>query len=221
MEFPQEVGVASVHRARRSIAEALGAAVPREAPGRPRLAEWEEPGGAFVTLRAFPSALLRGCVGYPLPVLPRGEAIVHAARAAAFQDPRFPPVERSELDHLVGVVSLLCVPERIAADDAVGRRSAVVVGRDGLIVSAGRASGLLLPQVAVEERWDAEELLAGTCEKASLPRDAWRRPSTRIDRFGASVFAEVAPGGEVVRELSGLPVSSGASGRSAPGSSGH
>lgn len=201
VKFSEEVGTASVHRARRAITSAFGAvASEASSEGRPR-PEWEERGGVFVTLRSYPKGLLRGCIGFPRPVLPRGEAIDQAARAAAFDDPRFPPLARSELSQLLVEVSLLSVPEPIVASDAEGRRAGVVVGRDGLIVSVGYASGLLLPQVAAEEGWDAERFLQGTCEKAGLPPDAWQLPSTRVERFEATVFAEVAPNGEVVVEL--------------------
>ena len=205
MTFSAELGAASVRRARSAILRALDAETERaRLPERP-VRRWEEPGGAFVTLRTFPAALLRGCVGYPRPVLSLGQAIEQAAVAAALEDPRFPPVTAAEARELVVEVSLLSVPEPVVGDDAVRRRASVVVGRHGLIVSAPGASGLLLPQVAVEEGWDVEEFLARAGEKAGLSRNAWRDPATRLERFEAEVFAEVAPGGDVVRVAVGPP----------------
>ena len=65
----------------------------------------------------------------------------------------------------------------------------VVVGRDGLIVEFGRRRGLLLPQVAVEWKWDASEFAAQTCIKAGLPRDAWQK-GAKLFKFEAEVFGE-------------------------------
>lgn len=203
MKISTEVGVASVHRARTAIARALAPARPATEEPSPEFPEWEERGGVFVTLATYPAHHLRGCVGFPRPILPRGKAIDSAAVAAAVEDPRFPPVESKELSRLTVEVSLLSVPESISAVDVEGRIASVVVGRDGLIVSAGASSGLLLPQVAAEEGWSALEFLEGTCEKAGLVGDAWRRPSTRIEKFEAAIFREVAPRGEVVPSAHG------------------
>ena len=65
----------------------------------------------------------------------------------------------------------------------------IVIGRDGLIVESGRRRGLLLPQVAVEWKWDAAEFAAQTCIKAGLPRDAWQK-GAKLFRFEAEVFGE-------------------------------
>lgn len=195
MRSPPE-GPASVVRARRSIESALGLP-PRDPDGPARNdGAWSEKAGIFVTLKTYPDDELRGCVGFPRPILPRGEAIDRAARAAALEDPRFPPIVPDELARTIVEVSWLTAPERLGDGASAGGSlaRAVVVGRDGLIVSAPGTSGLLLPQVAVEQRWDAERFLAATCEKAGLSPGAWRRPGVRVERFAAWVFAEPAPG---------------------------
>jgi uncharacterized protein (TIGR00296 family) len=53
---------------------------------------FSEKRGVFVTLTKNGS--LRGCIGFPYPVMPLGDAIVHAAGAAALEDPRFPPLTK-------------------------------------------------------------------------------------------------------------------------------
>ncbi len=73
----------------------------------------------------------------------------------------------------------------------------VVIGRDGLIVTRGPYSGLLLPQVAPEWGFDSLEFLSQTCVKAGLPPDAWLDEDTMVEHFQAQIFAEVAPGREV------------------------
>ena len=151
----------------------------------------------FVTLVDYPSGGLRGCIGYPRPVLPLAQAIRGAAVSSAHEDPRFPPLLPEEFGRIVVEVSILTPSEPITASDPEGRLASVEVGRDGLIVRARGASGLLLPQVAVDQGWDASEFLDATCEKAGLPFAAWRQASTVVERFRAEVFAEVEPNGPV------------------------
>jgi uncharacterized protein len=161
---------------------------------------FREPRGAFVTLKEHPGGRLRGCVGYPLPVLPLGRAIPDVAVAAATEDPRFPVLRASEVDHVTVEVSVLSVPVPVTGERPEEIVRQVRVGRDGLIVEGHGASGLLLPQVAPEQGWSAEELLDGTCEKAGLPPGAWRDlRRVRVRRFEAEVFAEERPGGPVAR----------------------
>ena len=74
------------------------------------------------------------------------------------------------------------------------------MGSDGLIVSDGLTSGLLLPQVAVEYGLGPEDFLSQTCLKAGLPPDAWQSEGVHVQRFQAEVFAEESP-----REVVGEP----------------
>jgi uncharacterized protein len=204
-------GAAAVRLARARLERALAApALPGGRPVAELSPVFEEPRGVFVTLRRHPSGELRGCIGFPLPVLPLARAVAEAAVSAATEDPRFPRVRGSELAALTIEVSVLTVPEPIAATRAEERLRAVEVGRDGLIVDGYGTTGLLLPQVAPEQGWNAEELLAGTCEKAGLSPNAWRDPKVRLRRFEAEVFAERTPGGEVDRETTGRDAARGA-----------
>jgi AmmeMemoRadiSam system protein A len=138
-------------------------------------------GGAFVTLHT--GSELRGCIGHVEADQPLGKVVPRCAIAAASEDPRFPPITENELRRLVIELSLLGMLE------PVGRPADVEIGRHGLVVSQSGRRGLLLPQVAVEWDWDAEAFLAHTCNKAGLPRDAWKRGAT-LWRFEAEVFAE-------------------------------
>jgi uncharacterized protein len=189
---------------RRALERALGPS-PDDDPAGPFEGErlppvFDEKRGAFVTLRRFPGDQLRGCIGYPLPVLPLRTALARAAVAAALEDPRFVQVRAAELPRLAIEVSVLTVPVSLNGVAPEQRVEAVQVGRDGLIVEGFGTSGLLLPQVAEEQRWTAEELLNGTCEKAGLPRHAWRDPRVAVRRFEAEVFRERSPGGELAVE---------------------
>ncbi len=164
----------------------------------PPFEKLKENAGAFTTIKRFPSGELRGCIGYPEPIKPLYRAIIETAVLAATDDPRFPPVTEEELPHVTFEVSVLTPPEEIKAPPEE-RANHVEVGKHGLIVRFGPYSGLLLPQVPVEYGWDVETFLAHTCLKAGLPPDCWMREDVKLFRFTAEVYAEVEPGGKVVR----------------------
>lgn len=138
-----------------------------------------EPRGAFTTL--YLRGKLRGCVGYPMAILPLYRTAVETARAAAFEDPRFAPITLEEAHELRISLSVLSAMQPIVPDE-------VEVGRHGLLISHAGHRGLLLPQVAVEHGWDRVTFLEQTCLKAGLPPDAWRE--ARIEAFTAEVFGD-------------------------------
>lgn len=166
-------------------------------PGVPRTVDpvFETERGAFVTLEAGDS--LRGCIGRPYPEQTAITAIQEAATGAATNDPRFPPVAPTELDAITVEVSVLTPPEPLGAGDPATYPDELTIGRDGLIVEYNGRSGLLLPQVPVDQGWDSTTFLRETCRKAGLPGDCWRDEGAAITRFGAQVFAEVEPAGPV------------------------
>jgi len=191
-----EEGATAVRLARRAVTETLGGTDRSDPPTRLSPA-FERPRGAFVTLKRYPDGLLRGCIGYPMPVLPLRSAIARAAVSAALDDPRFPAVTIAELERLTFEVSVLTVPAPVDGTGPEAIARSIRVGRDGLVVEMDGRSGLLLPQVAPEQGWTAEEFLDGTCEKAGLAAGAWRFPGVRVRRFEAEVFSEREPFGPV------------------------
>ncbi|MFA6373121.1 MAG: TIGR00296 family protein, partial [Methanothrix sp.] len=110
--------------------------------------------GVFVTLHE--DGDLRGCIGYPQPVLPLGKAIVDSAINAGSRDPRFPKVRAEELGRIEVEVTILTQPEAYT-EPKKKLPELVQIGKDGLIVSRGPYSGLLLPQVAPEWGFDSRE----------------------------------------------------------------
>jgi AmmeMemoRadiSam system protein A len=140
-----------------------------------------DPAAVFVTL--YDRGELRGCIGRLEADRSIAEAVVQCAVSAARADPRFPPVTTAELPHISIELSILGPLEQIGSIDEIE------VGRHGLLVEHGRRRGLLLPQVAIEWRWEREAFLAQTCHKAGLARDAWRH-GARIWKFEAEVFGE-------------------------------
>ncbi|WP_432738368.1 AmmeMemoRadiSam system protein A [Maridesulfovibrio sp. FT414] len=136
--------------------------------------------GAFVTLNKH--GHLRGCIGNIQGSGPLYKTIWRMARAAAFEDPRFPPVSLPEFDELEIEISILS-PITVCTDV-----EKIEIGRHGLIMQRGMQSGLLLPQVAVDWKWDRKQFLAQTCNKAGMEPTAWQDPATNILWFEAEVF---------------------------------
>ena len=160
-----------------------------------------EKAGVFVTLNYVTSSkkeYLRGCIGFPLPEKPLYQGVVEAAIAAATEDPRFPPLDRQELNNIIFELSILTSPQQISVSPAEYGKE-IEIGRDGLILHWRFGSGLLLPQVPVELKWNVEEYLANICYKAGAPPDVWLDPSSKLYKFQAVVFKEVEPKGEVVQ----------------------
>ncbi len=143
--------------------------------------------GVFVTLHKDKE--LRGCIGFLQPVFPLGRAIAEAAKAAAFSDPRFKPLSKDELSEVSFEISVLTVPELISSKGE-GCAGLINVGKDGLVVEMDGCSGLLLPQVAEENKLSVEEFLSCTCLKAGLPEDSWKDKRCRIYKFQAQIFSE-------------------------------
>jgi uncharacterized protein len=160
-----------------------------------------EKAGIFVTLNYLTISrqeYLRGCIGFPMPEKRLHESVIEAAIAAATQDPRFAPVDRKELDNIIFEISILTLPQEIKTNPA-GYKNEIKLARDGLILHCRFGSGLLLPQVPVELKWDVDEYLANICYKAGAPSDAWLDPTSKLYKFQAIVFKEIEPRGNVVR----------------------
>jgi uncharacterized protein len=144
-------------------------------------------GAAFVTFRQRATGELRGCRGELEARRPVAESVLEGATAAALRDPRFAPVTATELPTLDIEISVLTPMVPATPDD-------VEPGRHGVLIRDGARGGLLLPQVATEQRWDREQLLRGVCQKAGLPPDAWQRsPDAALFVFEAEVWGEDEP----------------------------
>ncbi len=140
------------------------------------------PRGSFVTLSE--GKRLRGCIGRLTPSGPLIDTVRTMARAAAFEDPRFPPLTLQEWDGVSIEISVLGPMERMASVEEV------VLGQHGLYIVQGFRAGVLLPQVATEWGWSRGEFLEQVCRKAGLPAGSWKDPSAELYRFEAAVFGE-------------------------------
>lgn len=142
----------------------------------------KEKRGLFVTIRK--GEVLRGCIGYIQGVKPLYLAVGEMAQAAAFQDPRFPPVSPQELRDLKLEISVLTPLRKIR------EISEIQIGTHGIYIVMGPHSGLLLPQVATEYGWDRTTFLQQTCLKAGLSPEAWKDTQSEIYIFSADIFSE-------------------------------
>lgn len=144
--------------------------------------ELNQPAPVFVTLQK--KGRLRGCIGMTSP---RGElwrAVYEMAHAAAFEDYRFSPVTRSELDDLHIEISVLSPLRKVASGDEI------VPHEHGVVVQRSGRRGLFLPQVW-EHFDDKDGFMGELCaQKAHLPRDAWKDPATELFVFTVFAFEE-------------------------------
>ncbi|MEX2683550.1 MAG: TIGR00296 family protein [Candidatus Sigynarchaeota archaeon] len=201
--FTDEEGIYLVKLARKSLETKLTTGqelpVPDDCP--PKLKDMS---GVFVTLRIHGRPVdesLRGCIGMIEPRESLVAGVVHMALAAGLEDPRFPEVKASELDHITFEVTAMTVPKLLEAKSPEEIKKAIKIGRDGLIMQRGYARGLLLPQVPVEYNWDVETFLMHTCRKAGLPSDAWKQKDTKIFTFAGEIFEEEEPHGKIIRKV--------------------
>jgi AmmeMemoRadiSam system protein A len=145
--------------------------------------------GCFVTLKTPDPAAglqLRGCIGSVEPRVPLHDAVVDAALHAAFDDPRFRPLESTELAGVVLSVSAMGIPEPVESADAI------VAGRHGVILELEGKAALFLPEVASERGWSTRELLENLADKAGLPTGSWRDAVLQV--FTSEHFVEASPG---------------------------
>ncbi len=181
-QLPENAGPALLGLARAAIAEALGQTV-ASTPA----ADWlRDPGASFVTLKQ--RGVLRGCIGSLVAHRPLGEDIRANALAAAFHDPRFPPVSAAEWPGVQVEVSVLSPLERLVVRSEADLITQIQPGRDGLLLRYGAYQGTFLPQVW-EELPDPGQFLSQLKRKAGLPSDFWS-PELEVYRYHVEKWRE-------------------------------
>ena len=146
-----------------------------------------KPCGAFVTLHTRDSRgkqNLRGCIGRMFAGSALEKTIRLMAIEAAFGDPRFPPLDIEEFPAVIIEISALSPMEPCP------QPRLVKVGVHGLYLMYRGRSGVLLPQVPVEQGWDLDEYLDYICVKAGLPPRSYEAPGAELYTFTAVVFGE-------------------------------
>ena len=161
----------------------------------PRDAALAQPAATFVTLRC--GGDLRGCIGSLEPVRPLGVDVRENALAAAFRDPRFPPLVAQEFDATSIEVSLLSAAERLDVRSAEELAHRLRPGGDGLILEHDGRRVTYLPQV-----WDAipdpRAFVAALKRKAGWPEGFWS-PRMNVFRYGVTKWTEPEFLGETQR----------------------
>ena len=170
----------------------------------------QESRGVFVTIKKRRSSEantqeLRGCIGRLQPEsdaeasrISLLEATREAAISSAVQDPRFLPVRPNELDMIQVEVSVLTVPEELVLTDRAKLPQHITVGKDGLIMELDAwRRGLLLPQVAPEQGWNAKQFLEGCCQKAGLSPNGYLDSRVKVYKFQAQIFSEMSVRGAI------------------------
>ncbi|HCM28333.1 MAG: AMMECR1 domain-containing protein [Treponema sp. GWB1_62_6] len=168
--------------ARETIAARSENRAPDYGAGRVPEGEELEARGAFVSLHMGHS--LRGCIGHMSATNSLVRTIREMSIAAAFEDPRFPPLNRGELDSCSIEISVLSPMEECPDPKEV------IVGTHGVYLIHRGRSGVFLPQVPGEQGWDRDEYLNQLCRKAGLEPGAYLETGARLYTFTATVFAE-------------------------------
>ncbi|MEK7666187.1 MAG: AmmeMemoRadiSam system protein A [Pseudomonadota bacterium] len=168
--------------ARAAIAEQLGVPTPPFDE-----TQWqEEPGATFVTLTC--AGALRGCIGSLVAERPLRADVENNARAAAFSDPRFPPVSIREYHEIEVEVSLLSPMQPVTVESEIQALTLLRPGVDGVLLEYGRRRGTFLPQVW-EQLPEPRAFLAHLKQKAGLPADFWA-DEVRLSRYTVTKWRE-------------------------------
>lgn len=130
--------------------------------------------GVFVTL--LKGKEFRGSMGYPQGTYPLADAVVKAARDAAFSDPRFKAVKKSELQKLRIRIDVL---SRFKHTSMKGIRPQ----KNGIYIEYGLFKGLQLPEDAKKFKWTARQAVENALRKAGLAPEMWKDRNLRIYRF--------------------------------------
>lgn len=177
-----ELGRALLRRARYAIASELGVAA---APGGEH-PSFAEPGATFVTL--LQHGELRGCIGSLEPRRRLGVDVHENAIAAAFRDPRFAPLARSEFVITAVEVSLIGPVEALAVGSEAELLLQLRPGEDGLILGHGARRATFLPQVW-EALPDPRDFVAALKRKAGWPAGFWA-DTMNVERYSVLKWKE-------------------------------
>jgi len=139
----------------------------------------------FVTLHINDN--LRGCIGTLAAIRPLVEDIVHNAYAAAFSDPRFPSLSKTEYNQLHYHISILSESSPMKFSSESDLLSQLQPGVDGLILEDLGRRGTFLPSVW-EQLPAADDFFNHLKQKAGLPMHYWS-DSLKVSRYSVESFS--------------------------------
>ena len=184
-------GQVLVRLARQTLMERLGKQIPQaeidSLENALKDACFEALCGTFVTLKM--NDRLRGCIGNLTSDTPLASGVRRNAINAAFHDPRFTPLDASELDQIEIEISILSEPQPLKyrnGDDLIKKLRPLI---DGVIIRKDHASATFLPQVW-EQLPRPQDFLAHLCMKAGLAADSWKNPDLEVSTYQVQYFEE-------------------------------
>ncbi|MEA3500279.1 MAG: AmmeMemoRadiSam system protein A [Candidatus Marinimicrobia bacterium] len=143
---------------------------------------YDENYGLFVTLHK--NGDLRGCIGLIEGIKPLRNGIIEMAESAAFQDPRFSPVTKDELNNIEIEISILSPLKEIDSWQKI------IPGKHGVVMSNDFHQAVFLPQVATEQNWDLKTMLRNLAIKARINPESYKSDDIKYKIFTATVFSE-------------------------------
>ncbi len=151
-------------------------------------ASFDEEGAVFVTLKTKEGAL-RGCVGSLIAHRSLYEDIIENSLSSAFKDPRFPPLNITELPFIKIELSLLQTPAELTYSSGEDLLNKITPNEDGLIIKYEEHQATFLPSVW-EELPQKEEFISRLCQKAGLEPDFYKSGKLEVYTYKADKFSE-------------------------------
>jgi AmmeMemoRadiSam system protein A len=173
--------------ARDAISRALQDQGQRDLDAEDFPSQLKAPGASFVTLTI--NGVLRGCIGSIEASQPLVIDVRDRALAAAFEDPRFPPLSSQELNDVEIEISVLTSPERLNYQDPADLPDLLQPGVDGVILRHQYRRATFLPQVW-ETLTSPELFLGRLCQKMGMPADTWKRYHLEVETYQVEKFTE-------------------------------
>ena len=146
-----------------------------------------EPAATFVSLHS--RGELRGCIGTLVASQPLYLSVCTNALNAAFEDDRFGPLTKEELERVKLEISVLSELKPLTFSSPSDLLEKLVPNKHGVLLERGGRSATFLPQVW-EQLPEKERFLSELCAKAGLPPRAWLEKGLRVWTYAADVFSE-------------------------------
>lgn len=148
---------------------------------------FEEKRGVFVTLHL--DGDLKGCIGHIEAKESIYDNVTYLSQAAAFEDPRFSPLTENELERVEIEISILSVPEKLAANNNIELIKMLRPNIDGVILLTDNRQATFLPQVW-EQFPKRENFMTHLCMKAGLDSEYWKFNPIEIRVYQVDCFNE-------------------------------